>query len=210
MSVRYEVLPVGPYEANCIILDDGKGNAWVVDPGGDADAIAAHLRRGRLTPRRIILTHGHLDHISALDEILEAWPGTPVSVHEADASWCFTGINRIPGYGAPPRRPASLAFIAEGDHIADGGLSAEILHTPGHSPGSVCIKAADGPLLSGDTLFARSVGRTDLPGGSWAELAKSLSRLSGLDGELKVIPGHGPQTTIGDEAKWNPYLQQDM
>ncbi len=210
MPVNVEVLPVGPYEANCVILDDGRGTAWIVDPGDDADAIAAHVRTCGLSPRRVILTHGHLDHVSALDDVLAAWPGIPVSIHEADAKWCFAGINRLPGYGAPPQRPATLAFLADGDTLADGGLSAEILHTPGHSPGSVCIHVAEGPLLSGDTLFARSVGRTDLPGGNWAELEKSLSRLSGLDGELAVLPGHGPQTTIGDEAKWNPYLQQEM
>ena len=208
MSATCEILPVGAYEANCILLGDAGGNAWIVDPGDEADLIAAHLRRKGLTPRRILLTHGHLDHISALGDLLAAWPGLPVMVHAADAEWCFTDErNRLPGYGAPPDRPASVAFYGEGDAIADGSLSAEILHTPGHSPGSVCIRVADGPLLSGDTLFARSIGRTDFPGGSRAEMGQSLRRLSALDDKLTVIPGHGPATTIGDEKKWNPYLQ---
>ena len=208
MSVSYDIIPVGAYEANCVILFDAKGNAWVVDPGDEAEVITAHLRRKELTPRRILLTHGHLDHISALDDFLAAWPDLPVMVHAADADWCFTDDrNRLPGYGAPPSRPASLAFYAEGDTIADGNLSATVLHTPGHSPGSICIHVADGPLVSGDTLFARSIGRTDFPGGSVMEMAKSLRRLSQLDGDLTVIPGHGPATTIGDEIKWNPYLQ---
>ena len=208
MSVSYDIIPVGAYEANCVILFDAQGNAWVVDPGDEAEVIAAQLRRKELTPRRILLTHGHLDHISALGDLLDAWPGLPVMVHAADADWCFTDDrNRLPGYGAPPARPASQAFYAEGDTLADGDLSATILHTPGHSPGSVCIHVADGPLVSGDTLFARSIGRTDFPGGSVMEMAKSLRRLSQLDSGLTVIPGHGPATTIGDEIKWNPYLQ---
>ena len=211
MSVHFDILPVGPYEANCVVLDDGAGAAWVVDPGDEAEILAAHLRRRGLTPRRILLTHGHLDHIAALDGLLAAWPGLPVMVHAADAAWCFTDTrNRLPGYGALPARPATLAFYAEGDALADGGLAADVLHTPGHSPGSVCLRVADGPLLTGDTLFARSVGRTDLPGGSWGELDRSLQRLAALDAALAVLPGHGPQTTIGDERKWNPYLQRQI
>ncbi len=208
MSISYDIIPVGPYEANCIVIDDGAGNAWIVDPGDEAEVITAHLSRKSLAPRRILLTHGHLDHISALGDLLAAWPGLPVMIHAADAEWCFTDErNRLPYYGNPPARPASLAFCAEGDAIADGGLSAAILHTPGHSPGSVCVRVADGPLISGDTLFARSIGRTDFPGGSAAEMAKSLRRLSKLESGLTVIPGHGPATTIGDEIKWNPFLQ---
>ena len=141
MSATYDILPVGAYEANCILLGDARGNAWIVDPGDEAEVIAAHLRRKGLTPRRILLTHGHLDHIAALGDLLAAWPGLPVMVHAADAEWCFTDErNRLPGYGAPPSRPATLTFYGEGDTLADGDLSATILHTPGHSPGSVCIR----------------------------------------------------------------------
>ncbi len=208
MALRCDALPVGPYEANCVILDDCQGNAWIADPGGNAEMIMGLLRRRRLTPRRILLTHGHLDHIAALGDLLAAWPATPVLVHAADAAWCFTDANRLPGYGAPPPRPETLSLCAEGDAIADGALAAEILHTPGHSPGSVCFHILGGPLLSGDTLFARSIGRTDFPGGNSAAMAKSLQRLSALDDGLSVIPGHGPATTIGDEIRWNPYLPQ--
>ena len=109
MSVSYDIIPVGPYEANCVIIFDTDKNAWIVDPGDEAEVINAHLGRKGLVPRRILLTHGHLDHISALGDLLAAWPGLPVMVHAADADWCFTDDrNRLPGYGAPPSRPPPL------------------------------------------------------------------------------------------------------
>lgn len=208
MGISCKVIPAGYYDANCIIVSDDAANAWIVDPGGDADIIAERVKAAGLMPRRILCTHGHIDHIFGLDGLLAAFPGVPVMMHKGDAAWCFTEVNLLPPFPHLPARPETLAFYGDGETITDGGLSAAVMHTPGHSPGSVCIALDGGPLLSGDTLFQRSIGRYDLPGGDYAQLTASLTRLTALDGATKVIPGHGGETTIGDEIKWNPYLQQ--
>jgi hydroxyacylglutathione hydrolase len=200
------VLPVGAFEVNCVLLWGEEATAWVVDPGGNAAAIAAELRRRHLTPALVVLTHGHIDHIAALDELLAAGP-LPVHMHLADARWAFTPFNRLPPYLRVPARPPTLAGTGDGAVLSAGGLTARVLHTPGHSPGSICLHfAADNLLLSGDTLFRGSAGRTDLPGGDGAALARSLKRLAGLPEETRVIPGHGPATTIGAEKRANPFL----
>lgn len=208
MALSCKVIPAGYYDANCIIVSDDNANAWIVDPGGDADLLVGHVKAAGLTPRRILCTHGHIDHIFGLDGLLTAFPGLPVMMHKDDTAWCFTDVNLLPPFPHLPAKPATFSFYGDGDTLADGGLSATVLHTPGHSPGSVCICLEGGPVLSGDTLFARSVGRWDLFGGDQGKLMASLARLAALDGARKVIPGHGDPTTIGDELKWNPYLQQ--
>jgi glyoxylase-like metal-dependent hydrolase (beta-lactamase superfamily II) len=205
--MTYSLISVGAFEVNCAVVRGAQDEAWVIDPGEDAAAIIATLRRDKLRLVRIILTHGHIDHISALDGLLAAYPDTPVTLHPDDAAWAFGAMNRFPPYHDVPQRPASLAGAADGDMLADGTLRAEVLHTPGHSPGCICLLfAEDGVLFTGDTLFAGSVGRTDLPGGNGAKLARSLKRLAALPGTLTVIAGHGPATTIAAECRANPFL----
>lgn len=205
-GMTYEVLPIGPYEANCSILWDDPAQAWVVDPGADGPVILDFLKKRGLTVGVVVLTHGHFDHVSAVNEVLALHP-VPVYLHKADAAFAFSPMNAMPPY-RPTAQPATLkSDKADGDTLACGGLTAKLIHTPGHTPGGWCLYFEREKLLvAGDTLFAGSVGRTDFPGGSWDKLEASLQRLKALPDDTRVICGHGPQTTIGIEKRSNPYL----
>jgi len=204
-----KVIPVGPIDANCVLVwEKDRGECWIVDPGADAEDIVAVCEGKGLTPVLVALTHGHFDHIGAIPGLLAKWPGLPVHIGTGDADWAFSRANAwLPQY-APVARPATLAAdLAEGATLAAGGLTATILSTPGHTPGGVCLHfAAEGLLLTGDTLFAGSCGRTDFPGGSVVRMNASLKRLATLPPETVVVPGHGPATTIGREVESNPFL----
>ena len=204
--MRFEVIPVGPYAANCSVLWQEGGPAWVVDPGADSGKILGFLRKEGLAVGAVVLTHAHFDHISALNDILAVHP-VPVYLHADDVPFAFSPLNAVPPY---PRtsRPATLATDKkDGDTLACGGLAARIIHTPGHTPGGWCLYfEAEKLLVAGDTLFAGSVGRTDLPGGDWNELQASLLKLKALPDDTRVICGHGPMTAIGTEKRTNPYL----
>ena len=157
---------------------------------------------------QIILTHGHIDHISAVTELLEAHPA-PVYLHAADAAWAFTAVNRYPPYLRVPLRPDTLRPLREGPAPDDCGLGGRVLHTPGHTPGGVCLQfEEEALLLTGDTLFQGSVGRTDLPGGDGTVLAESLRKLLALPDALRVLPGHGPDSTLDAERRRNPFLRE--
>ena len=208
--MTYEIIPAGPFATNCVLLWEKPGEAWLVDPGGDAEALFNFMARRGIRPAGVVLTHGHCDHIGALDAVLEAYPA-PVWMRGADAKWAFLPVNSIPGYyPAPPLRPATLA--AAPAELAFGGVEARVLATPGHTPGSVCLYfPSAGLLLSGDTLFAGSVGRTDLPGGDAAALMESLRGLvETLPASTLVIPGHGPTTTLREEMESNPHLEEAL
>jgi glyoxylase-like metal-dependent hydrolase (beta-lactamase superfamily II) len=204
--MNFEVFPVGPFEANCSILWDDPAQAWVVDPGADSEQILGFLKTKGLKAGVIVLTHGHFDHVSAVNEIAAKDP-VPVYLHAEDAAWAFTAANAMPPY-RPTARPATLATDKrEGGTLACGGLTARLIHAPGHTPGGWCLYFEEEKLLvAGDTLFAGSVGRTDLPGGSWEALQASLWRLKALPDDTRVICGHGPMTTLGAEKRSNPYL----
>lgn len=212
MGVQVKLFPVGAFESNCAVVFSQEGGAWIIDPGDEADLPVSFIRSHNLTLRRILLTHGHIDHISALDALLAAFPGTPVMLHDADAAWAFTSANIFPPYVDVPAVPDARLGWNDGDTIADGALSARILHTPGHSPGSVCIYFPDDALLfSGDTLFASSVGRTDLQGGSSSQLSASLKRIAAeIPDETRIIPGHAFETTLAAEKRHNPFLSFAM
>jgi glyoxylase-like metal-dependent hydrolase (beta-lactamase superfamily II) len=206
--MQMESVLVGAFGVNCLILWDDPAHAVVVDPGAEADAIEAVLKRHGLAVAAYWLTHGHIDHLSALGDMLAKRPA-PVHLHKADASWAFMSANRYPPYLRTPARPDSLETVEDGAVLAAGGLSARVIHTPGHTPGGVCYWLEGGKtLLSGDTLFQGSVGRTDLPGGDTDTLMKSLVRLLALDNDVKVYPGHGPDSTIGYERRHNPFLKE--
>ena len=202
-------LPVGAFSSNCHILCcPEKPYALVIDPGADPEDIAAALTEHQLQPAVYLLTHGHMDHVSALADMEARWPA-PIALHALDASWAFTESNAARPYYDTPRAPRAITRdLHEGQEWTDHGLRYQVIETPGHSPGSVSFYFPDlGILFPGDVLFAGAVGRTDIPGGSTPTLMKSLRRLTTLPPETKVYPGHGPATTLAREIKTNPYLR---
>ena len=203
--VSHKIIPVGVYEANCVILWNGE-DALVLDPGQDADFLLAFLSERNLRLRAILLTHGHFDHVNGIPGLLEKNPDVPVYAHPSD--WVMFGhpMNRNPPDYPGVGTPANLHDIR--DIVKDfPAFGFEVLETPGHTPGSVCVKTGS-LLLSGDTLFAGSCGRTDFPGGSMADMRRSLAALAKLPPETEVVPGHGPSTTIAREVASNPFMER--
>ncbi len=194
-------IEVGSYGVNCSILAKD-GLAWIVDPGQDGERITDLLARKGLVPAAILLTHAHFDHICAIPALKQAYPDLPVFAGAEDMVMFAHPFNQYPPEYPSFPRPDGLKDV---DTLGLDWL--EVIHTPGHTPGGVCYYApGEGLLLSGDTLFAGSVGRTDFPGGSMATLVESLKKLTALPDDTLVIPGHGPHTTIAQEKRSNPYL----
>jgi len=204
--MHYEVIPIGAYEANCYILWNDPEQAWVVDPGSDGAEILECVKRLGVKPALVVLTHAHFDHISALGEILAAYP-VPVYLNAEDVAFAFSPMNAMPPYRTTQRPATLVTDKRDGDTLTCGGLTAKLICTPGHTPGGWCLYfESDHLLVAGDTLFAGSVGRTDFPGGSWKDLEDSLQKLKALPDDTRVICGHGPMTMIGKEKRSNPYL----
>ena len=197
--MKVSMMQVGPIGTNCYILEDGK-KAAVIDPGDEADRILAQLD---VQVEYILLTHGHYDHTTGVPELHKALPGAKIYIHQADANGAGSRLFPLAG------QVDDLLLYDEGDTLPLGTLTIEVLHTPGHSPGSVTLKAGD-VLFTGDTLFAGDCGRTDLRGGSWEEILVSLGRLGKLEGNFHVLPGHGDTSDLDTERKINPYLKQGM
>ena len=196
-------IQVGGFEVNCSILSEN-GKAWIVDPGQEPGRIIDLLAKKGLEPAAILLTHGHFDHIGGVPGLLEKFPALPVYVHEKDRQMFGHPLNQLPPEYTSFEKPRNLATL---DNL-EGLEGLEILETPGHTPGGVCYYfPKDKLLLSGDTLFAGSVGRTDLPGGDMATLMDSLKKLTALPDDTLVIPGHGMHTRIALEKSGNPFLQ---
>lgn len=198
-----KTMPVGPIGTNCYLLGDETSKACaMIDPGGDPDDILSMIREAGFALKAILLTHGHYDHTGGVAGLEAAFPGTPVYLHRADAE----GVNPTM---FPPLPREVLRFYDEGDTVAVGGLTVEVLHTPGHSKGSVTLKVGD-VLFCGDTLFAGSCGRTDLAGGSYDEIMASLKKLGELPGDCHVCPGHDVTSTLERERRSNPFLREAM
>jgi hydroxyacylglutathione hydrolase len=209
-----ETFAVGAFQCNCSIVACGDTKeAIVVDPGGDHARILEVVRHYDLTVKWIIHTHAHLDHIYETRDVKDAAGGT-VALHQGD-KFLYDGFAQqaaMFGWRVRPSTPVEH-WLEDGETLPYGKSAASVIHTPGHTPGSCCfgVQSNDGPLLlAGDTLFQRSIGRTDLPGGDYATIERSIKeRLYTLDPDTAVICGHGPQTTIGDEARHNPFVQAD-
>ena len=212
--IEYYPIVTGALGENCYLVWQGE-TAWIIDPGADAEEIIAEVKSRGLLPTAIVLTHGHFDHIGALDALMKQWPSLPVILRKEDAAWAFTHpFNQYPPLYMHPKPPATLRSVEE-ETVSCGGLSARLLHTPGHTPGGICVlfERDDGlpPLcFTGDTLFKDSVGRTDLPGGSFLELNRSLRFLAEtLPPSTTLLSGHGAATTMERELRFNPYLRED-
>jgi hydroxyacylglutathione hydrolase len=203
-----EGFPVGAIGANCYIFgDDATRDVFVIDPGDEPDRILETLRRLDVRVAAIVNTHGHFDHIQGVDAVRRA-TGAPFWIHEAERETLEQGPARarlIFGLELP-RSPVPDRWLVEGDELPVGGLTLTVRHTPGHSPGGACL-IGDGIAFVGDTLFAGSIGRTDLPGGDMDTLMASIARvLLPLPDATVCYPGHGPRTTMGDEKRGNPYV----
>ncbi len=202
---------VGDLETNCyIVWDEKSGDAAVVDPGGDGPLIGAELGRMGLKPAQIINTHGHFDHIGANADIKKQFD-TSLAIHSGDAELLGDAKSYATTFGIKTcSSPEPDRLLKDGDTIEIGCHTFQVVHTPGHTMGGVCFydKVA-GILITGDTLFAGSVGRTDLPGGSYETLMNSiLTRIVPIDDAVRIYPGHGPDSTIGFEKQTNPYIME--
>lgn len=206
----HEVLAVGPLQCNCSILgDETSREAIVVDPGEEIARILQVLERHQLTVKRIVVTHAHIDHIAGAQRLKEA-TGAPVLYNKRDLPLVATMEEQAEWIGVKvPKVCAPDESLEDGDEVGVAGLSGTAMHTPGHTEGSVCLYLPKQELLlAGDTLFAGSVGRTDLPSGNTGRLMESIrDRLLPLPDGTKVIAGHGKSTTIGLERRRNPFLQ---
>lgn len=204
----FDHLVVGPLQCNCYIVGDPDTHeAIVIDPGDDADRLAESIAAKGLTVTAIVATHAHFDHVVAAER-LRALTGAPFYLHADDKpllAWVQESGRMFLGIDLPPP-PEVDTEAREGDRLVAGAVGLEVVHTPGHSPGSISL-VADGAVFSGDTLFAGSIGRTDLPGGDTQALLDAVKdKLFRLDADLPVYPGHGPATTLGQERETNPFV----
>ena len=200
--MKISIMQVGPIGTNCYILEDEKKIA-VIDPGDEAERILEVLEETEGTVEYILLTHGHYDHTTAVPELHKALPEAKIYIHQADANGAGSRLFPLAG------QVDGLLLYDEGDSLPLGSLTIEVLHTPGHSKGSVTLRAGD-VLFTGDTLFAGSMGRTDLSGGDEGEIMAALKRLGELEGSFTVCPGHMQTSTLDQERKTNPYLRMAM
>jgi hydroxyacylglutathione hydrolase len=210
--MKIDHLILGAYQTNCFVLRESKAakDCLIIDAGLQADELVDFLQKHRLNPVAAILTHGHVDHVTGLAALRRRFPHIKVYIHKLDAGM-LTGkkdnLSSLAGVSFS-HEPADF-YLEEGDVIEQANIKLNVLHTPGHTPGGICLYSKDeGIVFVGDTLFADSVGRTDVPGGSATQLIKSIKeKLCPLPDETIVYPGHGPQTTIAQEKENNPFLQ---
>ncbi|MCL5289059.1 MAG: MBL fold metallo-hydrolase [Acidobacteria bacterium] len=220
-ALIHEILPVGWLQCNCSLVGDPETReAIVLDPGDEVERIQEILARHKLTVRAIVNTHAHIDHVGGLRKLHDA-TGAPVLMHSEDLELYRALEMQAAWIGMPVPEIANVdGLLREGDQVRWGGFAATVMHTPGHTPGSLCLhlpaagegtEKSGGMLFAGDTLFAGSIGRTDLWGGSFDKIMHSLrTKLLALPDSTLVFPGHGPATTIGRERDSNPFLRSSF
>ena len=196
----FDMLETMPYTTNCYLIGDETAKVCaLVDPGGSLEKILEMVQSRGLTLEKILLTHGHYDHVGQVSALLEVYPMAAVYLHRLDHREDDKRLYPPPTWG--------FNHFEDGSHLSVGSIDVQVLHTPGHSAGSVTLLAED-VMLCGDTLFAGSCGRWDLPGGSEGAMLPSLRRLAELEGDYRVCPGHGPLSTLDRERRSNPYMRQ--
>ena len=204
MQIQRFVL--GPFATNCyVVVGDDPARCVLIDPADNGPALVRRLEADGRTPEAVLLTHGHYDHILAVPALQQRWPGLPVYCHPLDVP------KETVEYDMGQTFPTVAAFanlqpLTEGQQLTAAGIPFRVLHTPGHTPGSVCFVSGD-VMFSGDTLFYRSIGRTDFAGGSIPQMKASLQRLADLPGDYQVLPGHEGATLLSEERRSNPYLR---
>ena len=207
----HKVLPVGPLQCNCSVLGDEQScEAMVIDPGDQIDEILAILTEENLTLKQIVITHAHIDHVGGAMK-LKAATGAPILMNQNDQALLKMLDMQAAWVGMrPPGAVQVDESVDDGRVLQIGPITSNVILTPGHTEGSICVYfPTEKKLIAGDTLFASSIGRTDLPGGSFEKIMRSLhQRVMALPDDTEVTPGHGQMTTIGDERETNPFLQK--
>jgi glyoxylase-like metal-dependent hydrolase (beta-lactamase superfamily II) len=210
--MKIDRLILGAYQTNCYILRESKAakDCLIIDTGLEAGELVDFLQRHNLNPVAVVLTHGHADHVTGLVALRGRFPHIKVYIHKLDAEMLTGEKDNLSALAGVlfSSEPADFS-LEEGDVIEQANIKLDVLHTPGHTPGGICLYSKDEEIVFvGDTLFADSVGRTDMPGGSMEQLLKSIrEKLFTLPNDTVVYPGHGPQTTISQEKENNPFLQ---
>ncbi len=206
----HEIFPVGPLQCNCSVIgDEASHEAIVIDPGDDVEMVMAVLEKHQLRLTQIVVTHAHIDHVGGAMK-LKNLTGAPLMLNDNDDALLKMLDIQAAWLGMrSPGRVIVDSTLADGDVVRFGSHQGQVIHTPGHTPGSICLfLAKEGTLIAGDTLFQGSIGRTDLPGGSYERILKSIHhKLLVLPGQTAVVPGHGPTTTIQEERERNPFLR---
>lgn len=212
-QLQLEAFTLGPYQTNCYLLyAKGSTECWIVDASFGPAPIAARIKKLGLTPKAIVLTHAHIDHIAGIADLVREFKGLPVWIHEAEREWLGDSeLNLSIFSGVPVTAPGPDRLLKHGEVLAIAGRDWQVRHTPGHSPGSITLMSQAEPVaIVGDALFAGSVGRTDFPGCSMTQLSKSIrEQLYTLAPETAFYPGHGEPGEIGIEMSTNPYVRAE-